>query len=241
MTPALERITRAAYTLFDGPKPATHQACTACCMSPENHRVFFQVPRQNMTTDMLRDWSTAAFSTPASPELRRYLLPPILDALAKGQEVALSPELTLQRFQTGCADLWTTEENALIDAFVNAFLDMQADGPSVWGSLGDVLCLFARAGHDVGPLIGHVMTWPDASLVTKLHGDLFWGGRGIALWHSSFWEGDLPGLPEGSQAVLDWYRGETLRDRCLTVWLDEGQTDVIRSMANDLFDGLALL
>ncbi|WP_323772284.1 hypothetical protein [Antarctobacter sp.] len=234
----MQHAVDSAWQEIDGPVPDSHQACTACCMTPENDSRFFRVPRRTMPVTMLDDWFHAAFGGPASPDLRRYLLPRVFELLAQGTELGLSVELTLERFETGRADLWTDRENAVIAAFEAALIDAQTGVPSPWGCLDDIFCMFARAGHDMTRILDRVWGWPDGALVTRLHADWCHRGGGIWLWHTAFWDSDRPGLAKASAQVTDWYRGPLLQERCFDICLDETQSEAIQAMAGQLYDGL---
>lgn len=238
MTPALQQAVDRVWRVMDGPVPSSHQACTACCLTPENDDIFFRVPRREMPITLLDDWYSAAFAAPASPDLRRYMLPRVLDLLAQGTELGLGFELMLQRFDTGTPELWTEAQNAAIAEFEAAFLDAQAVIPSPWGSLDDSLCMFALAGHDVDRLLARIWAWADADLITRLHHD--WCTRGgIWIRHTAFWKSDRLSITESSDKVMTWYRAPQLRERCFDVWLKSQHAPTLQTMAEDLYDGLA--
>lgn len=239
MTREMQQVIQDAWRVMDGPLPASHQACTACCMSPENHALFFRVPRRDLPVTVLDDWYGAAFDAPATPELRRYLLPRVFELMAQGVSLGLGTELMLQRFDTGIAELWTREEREVITRFTRLFLDAQAAPDSPWGALDDVLCMFALAGHAMDPLLAQIWGWPDAALVTKLHADWCRPAGGIWLWHTAFWNNDRPGLAEAEARVLAWYRDPRLRERCFDICFDDSQPEAIQTRAGALYDGLA--
>lgn len=237
MTPEMQQLVDDAWRVMDGPVPSSHQACTACCMTPENDALFFRTPRRALPVTFFDDWYSAAFSAPAAPELRRYLLPRVLELMAQGVSLGLGTELMLYRFDTGVPDLWSPAEQEVIARFVRLFLDLQAVPDSPWGCLDDVLCMFALAGHDMEPLLAQVRAWPDAALVTKLHADWCRSG-GLWLWHTAFWNSKRPGVAEAEAQVMAWYRAPWLRDRCFDACCDDTQPEAIQSMAGQLYDGL---
>lgn len=238
MTDTAQDLVEDAYRVMSGPRPGDHQACTQCCMSQHSHRLFLDTDRRDLPVAFLDDWYHAAFGGPATPELRRYLLPCVMELLLAGQEMGLGVELALQRFDTGVPALWTPAEQEIIDRFTALFLDLQAVGRSPWGPLDDVLCMFALAGHDMTPILDHVWAWPDAALVSKLHADWCYPMGGIALWHTAFWDSDRPGVDEAAATVSDWYRAPRLRERCFDICLDDLQPDVIQHRASCLYEGL---
>jgi len=195
MTDDLNAILDAAYRTFRVGKPSDPCVCTACCMDPEMARRFFEPEPRDLTALQLDAWFEAAVAMELPHDTWSYLLPRILERLAKeGCGAPVGIEVTLNRYPTGRKELWSEAQWNVLDQFQRAFLHAvcasdldKRNGVVEYINLDDVLCMFALAGWKVEDLFEQVLALPPDVLIPKLYRD--WCERSIypTVWVTSFW------------------------------------------------------
>lgn len=165
ITPALEVAVQRAYTVFESHKAprAPLNVCTACCMSPDLEQEMRSLPLKALTTRHFYEYSTGAMGDLVQPvEETKYLLPRLLDLLARGEETNHSLELALDRVGRCPAGAFNSAERAAIDAFAFAFFQRSVDlnvevGAFLydWDSPLAALIMAHIGGCDVQPLLNY--------------------------------------------------------------------------------------
>ncbi|MEM8577562.1 MAG: hypothetical protein AAGF60_06890 [Pseudomonadota bacterium] len=185
----LEAQVAAAYAHFDGPPPKILGVCLDCCMSPEYQDEMMGAQASDISDAALEDWFFAAALDPMPEDVRRWLIPRVLDALLR--DAGLPPvgtEVTLDRFRPGDSAFWPAADHARLAQFQRDFL-RRALGAAP--RLDDTLCMFVLGGYAMGDLADQLMAAPTAILARKLHSD--WCARGgHPFWETTFWR-DHPG------------------------------------------------
>lgn len=224
----LTAVTEEAWRLFDVPRPASHGACTACCLTADQDRAFFTRGARALGPDWLDAWLCAAFDAPAAPDLARYLLPAIFQALQDDTDFTFGTDGALKRFRTGDEPFWTGAERALILRWRTALIDsLRVDGVY---ALDEILCMFCRDGHPPGPMLRQLQAWPPVDLVERLWRD--WDG-GRCLRQLGHWsDRDVPAA--WSTEVSDWYTGPFVLHRIHEAICDETARPDIFDKADSL-------
>lgn len=189
-------------------------------MDPAIERDFFAPAIRDMPLAYLRDWFSAASDAQVSLALSRYLLPRVMEALAKDQDPAtVGLEVSLRRFGTGMADRWTEAEEAAIARFATLYLERfrasEVDQLPE-DNLDDALCMLSAAGHDMKPLLADIWAWSDDDLLGLLARDWDTPARGAVIWRTAFWEPsswDLAIHKENAKSVAVWYQSDAMRTR----------------------------
>jgi hypothetical protein len=101
----LQAVIADAYRVFGCHSVPAHplDACTACCMPPKLEQEMRQLPLTKLTGKHYYEYNTAAKGPVQPSDEVLYLLPRMLELMAKGDEVHHSIELSLQRLGC-CAD-----------------------------------------------------------------------------------------------------------------------------------------
>lgn len=231
MSDTLEQIVEEAWRLVDVAHPGSHQACKTCCMSAGHNHEFLAVPARELSLDFLNGWFLSAYYGPASPGLARYLLPRLMQATVRGEDLVYGLEMALSRLRTGDGDFWTDAESDLITRFRRAFLEAMR-GALRDGMLDDSLCMFIMDGHDAPQILADVWAWSDGDLIDRLHHD--WCGlRHPRIYQTSFWD-DAGRIP-----VYAWYTGQPMQDRILGVCVDDDAPFDLREKAGRLLNCIA--
>lgn len=211
----LTAVTAEAWHLFAVPRPASHQACTACCLTPGEDRAFFTRDARALGADWLDAWLCAAFDPPIAPDLARYLLPLVLQALHDDADFTFGTEVALRRFRTGDGGFWTGPERDLILRWRSALIE-ELRGGGVY-ALDEILCMFCSDGHPPAPMLRQLETWPATDLVDRLWRDWDNGRSFRQLGHWS--DRDVP--PAWAAEVTAWYSGPVVLQRIHDAICDE--------------------
>lgn len=174
-----------AYRVFAAPKPAETGVCKGCCMDPSIEADFLVPDIADLPLHYLQDWYFAAVSDAFGQPIWRYLLPRVLEVLASGEELAyVGLEVSLNRFPTGDAARWKSEEWGVIDRFRHMYLDRAVRHGE--DCLDDVLCMFGIAGWPLADLFAQVLDVPADALAEKLWRD--WCIGRPSIWITAFWD-----------------------------------------------------
>jgi len=197
------------YKTFLAPKPSSIGVCEHCCMDPRKEADFFNPPVRNLPVDYVRDWYFGAYEPRGVPkDTWTYLLPRILEILAAEEEVAsVGIEVSLNRFQTGDSDNWSTKQWSVLDRFQRRFLRHKIEVGD--DRLDDILCMFNLAGWPVDGLISQVASCPDVILAERLWRDWCADGQWEigSIWMTAFWESP------NNTAAFDFYTSPELHAR----------------------------
>ncbi|MBL9047607.1 MAG: hypothetical protein JNK34_09925 [Tabrizicola sp.] len=208
---ALNAAIAEAWRVFDIPAPATTGVCEHCCMDPQIEADFLTRKARELPPEYVRDWYFAAFDDEIGHDHVAWLLPRVMELLAKGETVAVvGNEVVFQRLPlTDYPGLWPKEEVAAVQGFAEAFFAAQlgAELPPLPEGLDGCLCMFGEGGIDLQPLLRQLEALSDDALIALLHKDwVLPYGRCIA--GSAFWH-DGP----ARNLVWDWYTSKNLLDR----------------------------
>ncbi len=158
MRDAVERL----YAVFQSYGPPTHilDVCTRCCVTPEVEACMRRTPLRGLTAQQFFEYNCSAKSAKQPVDEIKYLLPRLMELVAKGAEVHHSTELQLQRLGNSDAAAFSEVERAAIDAFALAYFSdflarhpwMSLEGASLDGAL-ELLLMFDYGGIALEPLL----------------------------------------------------------------------------------------
>ena len=207
------------YQVFaDEPVPAVPlDACTHCCMPPEQEAEMRRWPLRDITAAHFYRYNSAASSGSQPASEVRYLLPRLLELLAQGAELHFALECTLRRLGDCPADAFSQDQRRAIDTYARAhFTDflarhawLDAAVPNRWSADNAfaVLLMWDIGGVDIRPLLA----------------DWARGGRPSACCHyaeagnADFWPDDTMDnafaqeRPAFRHTVNEWMRDEANR------------------------------
>lgn len=183
-TPSLQTVVRRAYEVF-GAYTSPRQpldVCTVCCMDEELEREMRAVPLRKLKRLHFYEYSTGAKSVEGQPaDEVKYLLPRLLELLAAGEETHHSIELALDRVGRCPVDAFSTEERAVLDAFMLACFDACLRGEwaeGIWYDLEDPLALLVMtdyAGLALEPLLQHWTQHQSPQSTIRFVESTYWG------------------------------------------------------------------
>ena len=213
-----------AYHVFKQ-APTEHGVCN-CCMYPEIRNDFFNHDQENLPFDYLRDWFFAAADIPLNKSSWRFVLPRTLETLASGQDPSSTGiEVSLNRFETGNPENWSSQEWAILDEFQRLYLD-QAN--LIYDDfLDDVICMFATAGWKAENLFTQILEWPTEKIVNKFWHD-WCNCRNPSIWITAFWDDES--IP------MKFYTSKQLIDRISNYALDENTPMELSNKAAEVSD-----
>ena len=198
-----------AYRVFAYPKPTSIEVCRGCCMDASIEADFFNPPIEELPLHYIQDWYFAAYEPKGVAKATwGYLLPRILEILAVGEDVSnVAKEVSLNRFDTGNPEKWSTEEWQVLDQFQRMFLQREIERQSDF--LDDTICMLRLAGWSLQDLLDQVASTPDDKLAQRLWND--WCNNCVqgheSVWITAFWE-DADRI-----TVFDFYTSQSMRDR----------------------------
>ncbi len=179
-------IVEDAYRAFECDTPKHIDVCEGCCMYPDVEVDFFNPKIRELPIHYLQDWFFAApVIEGVSKQTWRYLLPRILEALARDEEIAtVGLEVSLNRFPTGVRDNWNDSEWSVLDRFQRCYLGRELSRNT--GYLDDTLCMFGLAGWPMSDLLAQISEFPDHELARRFWND--WCVGYPTIWITAFWE-----------------------------------------------------
>lgn len=203
-------IIAAAYRVFACSKPTSTDVCEDCCMDADIESDFFNPPIEELPLNYIQDWYFAAYDPKGvAKSTWRYLLPRILEILAIGEDVSnVGLEISLNRFETGNRDKWSSEEWKILDGFQRQFLKREMESKTE-NYLDDTICMFRLAGWPLDDLLEQVVSTSDVILMQRFWNDWCNGvlpGR-ESIWITAFW--DEP----DKTTVFDFYTSKALYSR----------------------------
>jgi len=203
-----------AYRVFARYKPKSLEVCEGCCMDADIEADFFNPQIDELPLHYLQDWYFAAYDPKGvAKSTWGYLLPRILEILALGEDVSnVALEISLNRFETGNRDNWTSEEWQILDEFQRHFLLREIESTTV-NYLDDTICMFRLAGWPLEDLLDQVVSNSDVILAQRFWNDWCNGvvpGR-ESIWITAFW--DSP----DKTTVFDFYTSTALYTRMVNL------------------------
>ena len=205
----LEAVVARAYAAFDLPIPPATGVCEGCCMDAEIEADFLNHQARDLPLPYIQDWYFAAYTDRTGFPHVGWLLPRIMELVARGEEVAsVGEEVVFQRLTlTGYPDKWAPRRVEVVTDFAEALMRQRVRGD---GAEVDVaLCMFGIAGVDIRPLLDLLWALDDDDLARALWGDLWPYQLRDGMGMSAFWEG-----PQRDVAWA-WYTAPALKERML--------------------------
>ncbi|WP_123812215.1 hypothetical protein [Ottowia oryzae] len=158
----LEAAIEACYRTFNKcTLPSTLlDVCTHCCMDEKLEAEMHRLPLRQIGRRHMYAYNDSAKSeVQPTPELR-YLIPRLLELVARGEPVHHSTELYLDRLGRRKADAFSLQEWASIERACQGIFThrltlypwQRAEGRSL-PSLFDLLLMFAMGGVDIAPML----------------------------------------------------------------------------------------
>ena len=199
-----------AYRVFARYKPRSIEVCEGCCMDADIEADFFNPQIDDLPLHYIQDWYFAAYDPKGvAKSTWGYLLPRILEILALGEDVSnVALEISLNRFETGNRDNWTSDEWQVLDKFQRHFLKREIESRTK-NYLDDTICMFRLAGWPLDGLLEQVTSNSDVILAQRLWSDWCNGvvpGR-ESVWITAFWDN-----PDETK-VFDFYTSKALYTR----------------------------
>jgi hypothetical protein len=214
---ALNATIEAAWRVFDIPAPATTGVCVGCCMNRAIEADFLKRRARDLPAHYVNDWYNGAYDDAISHDHVAWFLPRVMEMLAAGQSVALvGDEVALSRLPlAGFPDEWSLAEIATITQFASCYFVafLAGDIPRDYLDVDSTLCMFAKAGLLMAPLLAELDALSDQHLIDLLYREwVFPTGNSIS--HTAFWDKS----PAYDQ-VHAWFRSDKLKHR---LWLSVG-------------------
>lgn len=205
----LAAVVARAYDAFDLPIPRSTGVCVNCCLEPEIEADFLNHAARDLPPHYVRDWYGAAVADTAGFAEIGWILPRAMELLARGEDVALvGDEAVFQRLAlTAYPERWAPRRIAAVNDFALALMRARLGAACV--EVDATLCMFARGGVDIRPLLRTLWDLPDDDLARVLWDDLWPYRLEEGLCMSAFWAGPQKPL------AREWYTARRLRDRML--------------------------
>ncbi|MGB3316878.1 MAG: hypothetical protein WBB85_21015 [Albidovulum sp.] len=171
---------------------------------------FFNPQIDELPLHYIQDWYFAAYDPKGvAKSTWSYLLPRILEILAIGEDVSnVALEVSLNRFETGNRDNWTSDEWKILDEFQRHFLKREIESKTE-NYLDDTICMFRLAGWPLKDLLEQVVSTSDVILAQRFWNDWCNGvvpGR-ESIWITAFWD------DPDKTTVFDFYTSKALYTR----------------------------
>lgn len=213
-----------AYRVFARPKPKSIEVCEGCCMDADIEADFFNPQIDELPLHYVQDWYSAAYDPKGvAKSTWAYLLPRILEILALGENVSnVALEISLNRFETGNRDNWTSEEWQILDEFQHHYLRREIESTTE-NHLDDIICMFRLAGWPLEDLLEQVGSNSDVVVAQRLWNDWCNGvvpGR-ESVWITAFWD------DPDKTTVFDFYTSKSLYIRMESLgFADESEPEI---------------
>ena len=194
------------------------------CMSIEDQASAARTDRREIPDEMVGTWlgSAKGDDNLVSVEVAEHLGPRLLMFVRDDPDLH-GVEFVLDAVRFGDRDRWPGERGAFLDRAALAILDrlrgnIHRGGRLSGTRLDDTLCMLARGGFAVAPLLARIEVWPDRDLVRRLWADWVGWCRSPYIRRTAFWEDER--VKDPSRAVGAWYVGPAVRakvDRFLEI------------------------
>ena len=208
----LGTIVKRAYDIFPAERLTGLGVCNCgICMDDRSQRAMAESDRADITVEMLRAFFDAATADSGlvPRNVARHLVPRILQMIAEGEEV-FEAETYLERFELAEDANWTEPQNDLIASFRIAYIDsFKGEARGIEPMLDDVLCMFAKGGFDLVPIMAQIENWSTQNLIDRFWVDwCSWCSPGV--WRTAFWspvsDREADALRASEKLTADWYR-----------------------------------
>ncbi|MEY4563765.1 MAG: hypothetical protein RLZZ618_3042 [Pseudomonadota bacterium] len=226
-TPAsLKAVIAEAYEVFGCYKaPAGPlDVCLGCCMSTELELEMRRLPLAQLAQEHFYEYNSSAKGQHQPVAEVLYLLPRLLELIAKGEEVHHSTELFLDRVGRCAEGSFTDAEQHVLSRFALAYFEHALNSAALWNHEPlSLLLMFHKGGQSIEPLLESWLNneCPEAT-VKYVHETYwnFWTGRTCSI---AFAADDA----DFRQQIHDWIVHPANRER------------FTRKLMNDDFSQLA--
>jgi hypothetical protein len=208
---ALKETVEAAWRVFDIPAPATTGVCQRCCMDPKIEADFLKRRARDLPAHYVNDWYNGAYDSGIAHDHVAWFLPRVMEMLAAGEEVAtVGEEVALSRLPlAGFPEDWSLGEISSVTQFATDFFAafLLGEIPQDYLDIDSALCMFAKGGLPMQPLLSQLDALADEVLIDLLHQEwIFETTRHIS--HTPFWDHG-PAFVQ----VHAWFRSDALKAR----------------------------
>ena len=179
----LEAAIEACYAAFrhcEAPH-APLDACTHCCMDPALEVQMRRLPLREITTQHFYGYNDAAKSAVQPTEELRYLIPRLLELVARGEEVHHSVELYLDRLGRREPGAFSSAEWASIQTLCEklfaqrlTFYPWARPDQALMSSQFDLLLMFDIGGVDIAPMLAHWLATDTPESTLNYVASSFW-------------------------------------------------------------------
>ena len=229
----LDALVEEAYALFKAPRPLVHGCCVGCCMYEDVEARFLDWPVREIPLDDIRDWYFAAADIPFPRPTIKWILPRLLELLARGHELApVGNEVILQRLRnSGFPEDWPAPAPEFMARYAAALAEAVARAPehmqptSLPGpTLDQTLCMFGNGGIDLAPAIAALDALPTEMLVAALERDWEWTYDRVPV--NTFWDSG-----PAKDLVLGWYTSDAMLNRMIRYGTESPEDSPGRDLA----------
>ncbi len=165
----LKKIIERAYQLFSNYQPGDYlDACTHCCMEPQNEALLKSLPLRTVTWDLIKDYQDAAKPEILNINELKYFAPKYFELISQYEYPSFEPLLSLSRFGYFNPTDWKEEEWQLFMDFSITFFMNYFQNKDQYFSVPilDVLLMFHKANFPLAPLLSY---WENDETADSLH------------------------------------------------------------------------
>ena len=158
----LELALEACYEALQGSQLTDHplDVCLGCCMDVQVHAEMYRLPLRQISAVHLYQYNDTAKSTVQPTQELRFLIPRMLDLVARGQEIHHSPALYLDRLGRREASAfsaveWQSIEHVCQRIFAHrlSLFPWEFGGLRMFDRALDLLLMFDFGGVDIRPML----------------------------------------------------------------------------------------
>ena len=209
---AFETALDAVYAAFAAPTPRVIAGCP-CCLDTRKTDILLSKPLRELSESDLARYGAGVFYTVGGVQDFRYLLPPMLELVARNPGCYPSAEIVVGKLKLSGWTTWRPAERQALMTFLDAWFDQvlaetrdTLAEPDAWGNdsaeVEALLCGLARAEGDISPWLERLLlpewiavlrNFAHSSVKTKADGPVMASG---------FWE-DCPDQAREVLAFLD--------------------------------------
>lgn len=156
-------------------------ACTYCCMDPALEGQMRRLPLRQLTTQHFYGYNDAAKSAVQPTQELRYLIPRLLELVARGEEVHHSVELYLDRLGRRESDAFSATEWASIQTLCEklfaqrlTFYPWARPDQALLSSQFDLLLMFDIGGVDIAQMLARWLATDTPESTLNYVASSFW-------------------------------------------------------------------